>query len=106
MVNRVNSFLIHHGKLDISSDPVIGIVVHSSCNYFRSAAFPSSLEAGINILKLGKSSVTYQIGIFDECSNDILALGTFVHVFVQRDTMKPTLIPDKLRIQMEKIQVQ
>lgn len=39
--------------------------------------------------KLGKSSVTYEIGVFERGTEEVKAVGEFVHVFVEREGMRP-----------------
>src|SRR2546422_7004972 len=55
----VNEHLIRAGGLDISDDPVIGVVVETSCRFHQSLSFPETIDAGLRIAKLGSTSVTY-----------------------------------------------
>lgn len=90
-----NQFLIENG-LDIHAGPVIGLVVESKCHYLAPLAYPEVLRAGVRVEKLGNRSVTYGIAIFGG-DGRAAAHGYFVHVFVERDSRKPTPIPDKIR---------
>lgn len=89
----VNRYLIEAGVLDILHGPVIGLVVETHCNYFAPLAFPKLVEAGIRVAHLGKSSVRYEIGLFEEGATHSAAGGHFVHVYVDRDTRRPTTLP-------------
>ena len=60
----VNAYLIEQGALDIHAGATIGLVVETQCNYFDSLAFPQTIEAGIRVAHLGKSSVRYEVGLF------------------------------------------
>jgi acyl-CoA thioester hydrolase len=110
----INRFLIDEGGLDIGSGDVIGVCAESRCTYVRSAAFPDALEAGLRVVQIGTSSVTYEIGIFDSPEplrgvgsqaslKALCASGHFVHVFVDRKTRKPTAIPAGIRTALERI---
>lgn len=99
-----NSYLIEHGKLDIHTGDTIGFVVNSQCNYHSAIAFPDQLEGGLRVNRLGNSSVEYGIGIFKHGENQVVADGTFTHVFVKRDSQRPTPIPEPLRTALERIQ--
>jgi acyl-CoA thioester hydrolase len=99
----VNRYLIDEGGLDISSDTVIGITAESGCRYFASVAYPDTVDAGLRIGRLGNSSVRYEVGIFREGEDEAAAEGFFVHVFVFRDTMRPTPIPARIRAAFERI---
>lgn len=93
----VNSHLIDQGALDIQNSPVIGLVVETKCNYFASFAFPQKIEAGLAVSKVGSSSVVYEIGLFHEGEDTCAAQGHFIHVYVDRQTNKPTPLPDALK---------
>ncbi len=101
----VNCFLIDQGGLDIQADGVIGVVVETMCKFNKPLAYPEVLEAGLRVGKLGKSSVRYEIGIFQEGATDAAAMGHFVHVFVDRATGQPVPIPDAIRSALERIKV-
>merc|ERR1711916_24460 len=98
----VNHFLVHRGNLHCNKSQDIGLVVTSSCNYFAPLTYPGKIEAGLCISKIGKSSLTYEIGIFDE-NKQLCAAGNFVHVFVNEGTRRPSSIPDAIRKASETI---
>jgi len=93
----VNRHLIETGCLDIHNSPVIGLVVETQCQYFKSIAYPDVVHVGIRVAKLGTSSVRYEIGLFANDDDAIAAKGHFVHVYVDRATNKSVPIPDKTR---------
>ncbi len=101
----VNCFLIDQGGLDIQTGGVIGVAVETMCKFNKPLAYPEVLEAGLRVVKLGNSSVRYEIGIFQECATDAAAMGHFVHVFVDRATGKPAPIPEAIRSALERIKV-
>jgi len=51
--------------------------------------FPAIVDMALRVNKLGKSSVTYEIGVFERGKEEPCAVGEFIHVFVERDTMRP-----------------
>jgi acyl-CoA thioester hydrolase len=97
----INRYLIEQGGLDIQLDHAIGVCVESQCTYKKSISFPDVVHAGLRVTRLGRTSVTYQIGIFR--GEDVCADGSFVHVFVERATRKPTPIPPAIRNALERI---
>ena len=101
----LNCFLIDQGGLDIETDSVIGVAVETMCKFNKPLAYPEVLEAGLRVGKLGNSSVSYEIGIFQEGAAEAAAMGHFVHVFVDRATGKPAPIPDAIRSALEQIKV-
>lgn len=92
----VNQFLIGAG-LDIHQGPAIAFVVNSQCQYLQPLRFPDVIDIGLSVLKLGSSSVTYELGVFRQGDPALCALGQFVHVFVDRVHQRPTPIPGALR---------
>ncbi|HEX7666707.1 MAG TPA: thioesterase family protein [Polyangiaceae bacterium] len=92
-----NVYLIEKGGLDIAKAEIIGVVAESKCMYLTPISYPSMIEAGLRVDKLGNSSVTYGIGIFSGEPENAAAHGHFVHVFVDRKTMKPVPIPTRIR---------
>ncbi|MEM7250280.1 MAG: thioesterase family protein [Pseudomonadota bacterium] len=93
----VTDYLVRVAKLDTDSSPAIGLVVESHCNYHAPIAFPTIVECGLRVGRLGSSSVRYEIGVFAAGDVQIGADGHFIHVFVDRDTMRPTPIPEPMR---------
>lgn len=64
-------------------------MVSSYCDYFASVAYPDVLELGLRVVKLGSSSVMYEVGVFRAGEERVNVVGGFTHVFVERETMKP-----------------
>ncbi|MCL5777866.1 acyl-CoA thioesterase [Limibaculum sp. FT325] len=93
----VNGHLIEAGALDIHAGAVIGLVVETRCSYFAPLAFPETVEGGIRVDRLGRSSVTYALGIFRAGAPQAAAAGAFTHVYVDRTTRRPVELPTRLR---------
>ena len=93
----VNRYLIEAGVLDIHAGEVIGLVIETHCNYFASLAFPKDVQAGIRVAHIGRSSVRYEIGLFEVGQEAAAATGHFVHVYVDRITRRPVALPPPLR---------
>lgn len=101
----INEYLIRQGGLDIQRGAVIGITPETRCNFLAELSFPEVVEAGLRVRRLGRSSVTYEIGLFKAGRVAPAAFGHFVHVFVERATMRPTAMPDGIRACLEAILV-
>jgi acyl-CoA thioester hydrolase len=86
----VNSYLINHCGLHPPTSHQYGLVVHSSNDFFGSIAYPAVAELGLRVNKLGKSSVTYEVALFEKGVEEVKAVGGFVHVFVDRETQRPS----------------
>ncbi|MBS0319808.1 MAG: acyl-CoA thioesterase [Proteobacteria bacterium] len=97
----VNEHLIRAGGLDIHDGAAMGVVVETRCHFRASLAFPEVVDAGLVVRALGRSSVTYAIGLFRAGADDAAAFGRFVHVWVDRTTRQPVAIPAPVRAALE-----
>ncbi len=103
MDTAVNRFLLDHKLLDVGTSPVVGIVAETGCRYISQIAYPDDVTVGIRVAKLGRSSVRYAVGIFRADEEVASADGHFVHVYVDRATMRPVAVPDFIRVELERI---
>ena len=94
--SAINAELVAAGALDITHGTVIGLVVETGCHFFSSLAFPQALEAGLAVARIGRTSVSYEVGIFAAGAAESAAHGRFVHVYVDRRTRRPVPLPDRL----------
>jgi acyl-CoA thioester hydrolase len=82
----VNAHLAEATGRDIRDLPAIGVVAEVSCRYFREIGYPRPIDLGLAVERLGTSSITYRIGIFqgdpDGDGAQAAAEGRFVHVYV------------------------
>jgi acyl-CoA thioester hydrolase len=99
----VNQYLLECGVLDIVASPVIGLVVETQCNYFSPISFPDVVHAGLRVAKIGGSSVRYEIGLFRNDDPAASAQGHFVHVYVERETNRPTPLAANLRAALARL---
>ena len=93
----VNHHLIEAGGLDIHEGPAFGVVAETSCRFLKALQFPDVVNAGIRVTRLGRSSVRYEIGLFCADDEEPAAVGSFVHVWVDRAARRPVPVPDAIR---------
>lgn len=81
--------------------------MHSHTDYISSIAYPAIAEVGVRVNKLGKSSVTYEVALFEKGVDGVKAVGEFVHVYIDRAKGRPTAagMSDSLRKNLEKIKI-
>jgi acyl-CoA thioester hydrolase len=99
----INAWLIAEGGLDIHNGDVIGLCVESHCEFHAAVAFPETVQAGLRVAHLGRSSVRYEIGLYREGAAEPAATGWFVHVFVDRAQRRPVDVPAPLRAALERL---
>ena len=68
-------------------------------------AFPSVVDLALRVARLGNASVSYEIGVFDSKAEDVKAVGSFTHVFVDRETNRPAAegMPSTIRAGLQRI---
>lgn len=103
----VNANLAMALGTDIRKLPHIAVVAEVSCRYFSELGYPTPLDLGLSVERIGSSSVIYRVGIFaggsDDPAQPASAEGRFVHVYVD-NTQKhrpPTAIPEDVRAVVE-----
>ena len=99
----INAWLIREGGLDIHGGDVIGLCAESHCAFHAALAFPETVDAGLRVGELKRSSVRYEIALFGEGAEEPAATGWFVHVFVDRASRRPVEIPPPLRAALERL---
>ena len=70
-----NSYLIERCGLDPAKSQQVGLVVSTYCDYFGQVKYPQILDLGFRVVKLGKSSVMYEVGFFEQGHKEVRAVG-------------------------------
>ncbi|KAK5661706.1 hypothetical protein OQA88_9806 [Cercophora sp. LCS_1] len=101
----VNTYLIEHCGLSPPTSAQYGLVVHSHNDYFASIAFPAVAELALRVNKIGKSSVTFEVALFEKGVDGVKSVGEFTHVYVDRKTGRPSAagMNPKLRQGLEEL---
>lgn len=99
--SAINRLLIEQGGLDIHSGDVIGICAESHCEFLGPLAYPRPVEVRLRVGSLGRSSVRYELALFDGEDGPAAARGWFVHVFVDEATRRPIEMPAAIRSALE-----
>jgi acyl-CoA thioester hydrolase len=100
MDTAVNGWLMEATGADIRQLDAVGWVVETSCRYLAQLHFPTVVDVGIALARLGRTSVTYRLALFGDAGAPI-ALGRFVHVYVGRTDHRPAPIPEAVRRALE-----
>lgn len=103
----INAYLMEHCGLHPPSSPQYGMVVHSHNDYFAPISFPACAELALRVNRIGSSSVTYEIALFEKGQDKVKSVGEFVQVFVDRATGRPNAngMGPELRRGLERILV-
>jgi acyl-CoA thioester hydrolase len=99
--SAINGWLITGAGADVLALPELGVVAESGCRFFRELEYPRRLDVGVRVERLGRSSITYALGLFDGEQEDLAALGHWVHVYIDRTSRTPVPIPEAVRELLE-----
>jgi acyl-CoA thioester hydrolase len=100
--SAINAWLITGTGVDAMALPELGVVAESGCRFFRELEYPHPLDVAVRVERLGRSSITYALGLFDADDPAIAALGHWVHVYIDRDSRATVPIPPVLRDLLER----
>jgi len=100
--SAINGWLINTARIDVLAAPYIGVVAESGCRFYREVGFPRPMTIGLRVMRMGRSSVTYQLGIFgagidSAATEPVAAVGHWVHVYIDRNSRGSIPIPEQLR---------
>jgi acyl-CoA thioester hydrolase len=90
----ITAYLLQSQALRAADGDVRIYVVASDCAYFKAFSFPEVVESGLAVAAVGRTSVTWRIGLFGEGESQPRAQGRFVHVCIDRDSQTPRDWPD------------
>jgi acyl-CoA thioester hydrolase len=104
----INAWINTSTSTDPLTAPWLGVVAESGCRYYSELTFPDPLAVGLAVARLGRTSVTYRLGVFqtphdsgDSGDLPVAAVGHWVHVYVDRAQRRPVPIPEEIRVLLE-----
>lgn len=71
--------------------------------FFAPLGFPQVLDLGLRVNKLGSSSVTYEVGVFEQGKDSPAAVGGYTHVFVGSVSRKSTPMAERTKEGLRKL---
>lgn len=97
----LTNWLVSASGLDESRMDVFGVVAESSCRFYREVRFPDTVDIGLRVERVGRSSVVFELGMFANGATEIAAHCRWVHVYIDRGTRASAPIPDAVRAAVE-----
>ena len=101
----INGWLAGETGDDQVTTPVIGVVAESRCVFFGEVGYPQPVTVGVRVARIGRTSVSYELGVFGDPGEAIAAYGQWTHVYVDRITRVPTEPSDSYRAAFARIRV-
>jgi acyl-CoA thioester hydrolase len=78
----LTTLAIERGILRAPGQTSIGLCIASGCEFLAPVDFPSTVDVGIRLGHVGRSSLRYELAIFVPGRDMPVAVGHFVHVYV------------------------
>lgn len=97
----INGWYLEAGMLEMGISDKVFLVVETGAQYFSEIKFPDMVHAGIRVLRLGSSSVTYDIALFTNDDLTACARGRYTHVMVDEASRQPVAIAGHTRQSLE-----
>ncbi|KPI38424.1 uncharacterized protein AB675_12026 [Cyphellophora attinorum] len=80
----INEYLIRECGYTTLRHPQAAIIANTYFDYFGSLSYPDVVECGLRVVKLGKTSVMYEVGVFKEGEESVKAVGGSSHIWVEQ----------------------
>ena len=76
-------------------------LVKSLVNYEKPLLFDTEFQVGCRIAKIGNSSLTFELGVFDKKTGDRYATGEIIWVNTNQESHQTERVPDNIREMIE-----
>lgn len=60
----INSYLLAYCGYHLKDSSHVGLVANTYCDYFGSCAYPGVIDVGLRVVKMGRSSVMYEVAFW------------------------------------------
>jgi acyl-CoA thioester hydrolase len=93
------------GLLDLRKRQGIGpILAATACDYRRQITFPDTVQVGIRVARVGRTSIGFEHAVVSETQNALVAEGTSTSVVFDYEANKPQPVPDEIRHAIESLE--
>mgnify|MGYP002034581018 CR=1 FL=1 len=73
------------------------ILARTGCDFIRQLKHPDNLDLGCRVVKLGRSSIVFEVGMFLEDREELVALSEAITVWFDYAGQTTVPVPDALR---------
>jgi acyl-CoA thioester hydrolase len=93
----INDWMVRETGIDERVAPLQGVVAQSTVRYFAEVSFPGTVEIGVQVARVGRTSLVLNAGLFVPDVDAPAAHLEWVQVYIDRETRRPTPVPDAAR---------
>ncbi|MBY7144271.1 acyl-CoA thioesterase [Virgibacillus sp. NKC19-3] len=86
---------------DFRSGQFTFILASAKCDFIRQGYFGQTLEVDTKVVKIGRTSVTLSTEMVEKESGDMIAKGEATVVYFDVRKQKPTVIPERMKSNIE-----
>jgi acyl-CoA thioester hydrolase len=91
------TMMVMGGRRVITPEGERILIAHQSIDYLREATYPGSLEIGIGVLRIGRTSFRYGMAMFQDGACVSVSEAVLVHA----DAQGPAALPAEYRARLE-----
>jgi acyl-CoA thioester hydrolase len=93
------------GLLEMLTEKRIGpILAAVSCNYRRQINFPDTVQVGVRVARIGRTSIGFEHAILSEAQQTLVADGASTTVVFDYNAGKPHPVPESVRRAIESLE--
>ena len=98
----INAWMGRETAIDERTAPEQGVVAQSTVRYFSEVSFPGTVDVGVRVARIGRTSVVLEAALFVPGSDAPAAHCEWVQVYIGRESRRPTPVPDVARAVFER----
>ncbi|KXN81476.1 hypothetical protein AN958_04557 [Leucoagaricus sp. SymC.cos] len=91
------TYAMEHCSFDPLKAPLMCFLIDLEWKFLAPVSFPDTLDLGLRVKKLGKSSVVYEAAIFVLGNDSPAAVGRRSYVYVDRESRKSSPMMEETR---------
>jgi acyl-CoA thioester hydrolase len=80
------------------------ILAATSCDYRRQINFPDTVQVGIRVVRIGRTSIGFEHAVVSEGQGAVVAQGTATTVVFDYESKKPHPVPQSIRQAIEALE--
>jgi acyl-CoA thioester hydrolase len=90
------------GLLRLHTDEHLGpILAAAACDYLRQINFPDTVQVGIRVARIGRTSIGFEHAVVSEAQGAVVARGTATTVVFDYQASEPHPVPQAIRQAIE-----
>lgn len=98
----INAWMVRETGIDERTAPEQGVVAQSTVRYLAEVSFPGTVELGVRVVRVGRTSVVLEAALFLPGVDEPATHCEWVQVYIGRGSRRPTPVPEVARAVFER----